>query len=194
MKQRIAHLTSNILNPFLISTALILLFSFTSTTSTSEALKWVFISMVVSIIPVFMIVLYLYRSGKLDNFYISVRRQRTKIYLLGCLFASASCILLAYLGAPLVLVAGFVAGLSVVLIFTFVNLRWKISVHTGFMAGSSIALVMLYGWIAAAFVVLVPLTAWARIELDSHSLAQTVGGALLAAPIVAAVFYLLAVA
>lgn len=193
-KQRLAVLTSNILNPFLMGVALIFLFSFSSTATTSEAFKWAAISMAVGILPVFMIVLYFYKNGQLDNFFISVRGQRTRIYILGSIFASLSSVLLAYLGAPLVLVAVFVSGLSAVLIFAFINLRWKISVHTGFMAGSSIALVMLYGWTAAASVALVPLAAWARIKLDSHSLAQTVGGAVMAALIVGAVFYPLAIA
>ncbi len=150
--------------------------------------------MLVGILPVFLIVLYLYKNGQLDNFFINVRGQRTRIYIFGSIFFSLSCVLLAYMGAPLVLVAGFVSGLSAILIFAFINLRWKISVHTGFIAGSSIALVMLYGWMAAASVALVPLTAWARIQLDSHSLAQTVGGAVMAALIVGAVFYPLAIA
>ena len=175
-KQRIAVLTSNILNPFLLGITVIFLFSFSSTSSTSEAFKWAAISMAIGILPVFLIVLYLYKNGQLDNFFISTRGQRTRIYILGSIFFSLSCIVLAYMGAPLVLVAGFVSGLSAVLIFAFINLRWKISVHTGFMAGSSIALVMLYGWTAAASVALVPLAAWARIKLDSHSLAQAVGG------------------
>ncbi len=193
-KQRLAVLTSNILNPFLIGVAVIFLFSFSSTASTSEAFKWAAISMLIGILPVFLMVLYFYKNGRLDNFYINVRAQRTRIYIFGSIFFSLSCLLLAYIGAPLLLVAGFVSGLSAILIFAFINLRWKISVHTGFMAGSSIALVMLFGWMAVVSVALVPLTAWARIKLDSHSLAQTIGGAVMAALIVGAVFYPLAIA
>jgi len=61
-------------------------------------------------------------------------------------------------------------------------------------AASATLLVMLYGWIAVATVALVPLTGWARIELEFHSLAQATIGALLAALIVVAVFYPLALA
>ncbi len=67
-KQRLAVLTSNILNPFLIGMAIIFLFSFSSTASTSEAFKWAAISMLVSIVPVFLVVLYFYKNGQLDNF------------------------------------------------------------------------------------------------------------------------------
>ncbi|MFC1950019.1 hypothetical protein ACFLW0_07620, partial [Chloroflexota bacterium] len=161
IKQRIAGLTSIILNPFLISLTLILLFSFTSTPSTSEAIKWVLISMAVSILPVSVIVIYLLRHGTLDTFFINVRQQRTRIYLLGCVCTVAGYFVLSFLQAPAVLVAGFAVALLTTIMFMLINLWWKISVHTGFVAASSTALVMLYGPVAAATVALVPLTAWA---------------------------------
>ena len=71
----------------------------------------------------------------------------------------------------------------------FINMWWKISVHTALVAASATVLVMLYGWVAAVTVALVPVTAWSRIELEYHSLAQAVTGAILAALIVVVVFY-----
>ncbi len=188
IKQRIAHLTSNILNPFLICLALILLFSFSSTSTTTEALKWVVISATMSLLPVFLVILYQLRNGKLDTFFINIRQQRTKIYLLGCLCASASCITLIILGAPSLLIAGFTAGVLTAFVFTLINLWWKISLHTAIVAGSATALVLLYGWAASAALALVPLTAWARIELEYHSVTQTVSGAILASLIVIGLF------
>ncbi len=58
------------------------------------------------------------------------------------------------------------------------------------MAASVTTLVILYGSIAALAVVLLPLVAWARIELEHHSIAQVAVGALLAASIAVVVFYL----
>jgi len=150
--------------------------------------------MALSILPVFLVIIYLTRNGKLDAFFVNVRGQRTRIYLVGCLCASVSCITLAYLRAPSILVAAFATGLSTALIFTLINLWWKISLHTALVAASATVLVMLYGWAAAATVALVPLTAWARIELEYHSLTQVATGALLAALIVVVMFYPLALA
>ena len=92
------------------------------------------------------------------------------------------------------MVAEFIAGLVTIAVFTGINLWWKISLHTAFVAASVTVLVMLYGWIAVVAVALIPLTAWARVELKHHSLAQVAGGALLAASIVVAVFYPLVLA
>ena len=189
MRQRIATLTSNILNPFWVSLVIILLLSFASASSILDALKWALISMALSILPVFSVTVFLVRRGGLDAIFTNVRRQRTRIYLLAGLCAVAGYIILTYLGAPAMLVAAFTAGLSTIVVFMFINLWWKISLHTAFVAASVTVLVMLYGWVAVVTVALVPLAAWARIELNHHSLAQVATGALLAALIVAVIFF-----
>ena len=190
MRRQIANLTSNILNPFLVSLVVILLLSFESTSSISDAIKWSLILIAVSILPVFLIIVYLVHNQKLEGIFVSPRRQRNKIYLLASVCAVVSCIILLYLGAPLVLVATFVAGLSAILIFTCINLLWKISLHTAFIAASVTVLIILYGSIGIVTAALLPPIAWARIELEHHSLAQVATGATLAALIVVVVFYL----
>ena len=190
MRERIASLTSNILNPFLVSLILILLLSLKSASSALDAVKWSLISIAVSILPVFSIIIYLVRKQKLESPFINVRKQRTKIYLLAGVCAGVGCILLPYLGAPKELMATFVAGLSAVVVFMCVNLLWKISLHTALVTASVTVLIILYGSMASVAVVLVPLIAWSRIELKHHSLAQVAAGALLAALIVVVVFYL----
>ena len=189
MKKQVATLTSNILNPYLVSLAVILLLSFESTSSVLEAIKWSLILIALSILPVFSVIVYLVRNDRLEGLFINVRKQRTKIYLLAGVCAGVGCVILPYLGAPKMLVATFIAGLSATVIFMAINLIWKISLHTAIIAASVTVLVILYGSIAAVTVVLPPLIAWARIESEHHSLAQVTAGALLAALIVVAVFY-----
>jgi len=166
------------------------LLSFKSTSSALDAVKWSLISIAVSILPVFGVIIYLVRSQKLENVFVNVRKQRTKIYLLAGVCASVGCIILPYLEAPPTLIATFVAGLSAVVAFMCINFLWKISLHTALITASVAILIILYGSIAAVTVVLVPLIAWSRIELKHHSLAQVAAGALLAALIVVVVFYL----
>ncbi len=194
MKKRIANLTSNILNPFLVSLIIILLLAFASAPSILDAFKWFLISMALSVLPVFLAIVYLVRSDRVDAAFTNVREQRTKLYLLSGFCAVVGCITLSYLKAPPILVAAFTAALSMAFIFMCINLWWKISLHTAFIAASATALIIVYGWIATVTVALVPLTAWARIELECHSLAQAATGALLAALIVVVVFYPLVLA
>ncbi|MFC1933927.1 phosphatidic acid phosphatase [Chloroflexota bacterium] len=194
MRKRIANLISNILNPFLLSLAIILLLSFASASSTFDAIKWAIIAIALTTLPIFAVVVYLARSDKIDAIFTNIRRQRTQIYLPAGLCSIVGCITLTYLKAPSILVAVFTAGLSATIIFMCINLWWKISLHTAFVAASATILIMLYGWIATVTVALVPLTAWARIELECHSLAQAATGALLASLIVVVVFYPLVLA
>ncbi len=189
-RKQIANLTSNILNPFSVSLIIILLLSFESTYTTLDALKWSLILIAVSILPVFLVVVYLARRGRLDGIFTSVRKQRTKIYLLAGVCAVVGGVIITYLGAPLVLRATFVAGLSAIVVFMCVNLLWKISLHIAFVAASATILVILYGLIGAISVAFLPLIAWARIESGHHSPAQVAAGATLAAAIVVVAFYL----
>jgi len=190
MGKKLAKLTSNILNPFLASLVVIILLSFESTSSTSDALKWLLISIALSVFPVFTVIVYLVRNRKLDGIFVNPRSQRSKIYLLAIGCAVVGCIILYYLGAPRLLAATFAAGLTAMVVFMCINLAWKISLHTAFIAASITVLIIVYGSIGAVTLILLPPVAWARIKLKHHSVAQVATGALLAALIVFIVFYL----
>ena len=183
-------MTSDIVNPFSVSLVMLLLLSFKSTASILPALKWSLISLAVSVLPVLIVIVFLVRHGKLDGIFIRARQQRNRIYLLATVCSVTGCIVLYYLGAPEVLVASFVAALLAMVLFMFINLWWKISVHTAFVAASVTVLIALYGIPGMVAAVLLPLMVWSRVELEHHSPAQVATGALLAALIVVGVFYL----
>jgi hypothetical protein len=189
MKKQLAKLTSGIFNPFLVSAVVITLISFQSTDHISDAIKWALILIAVSILPVLSIVIYLAHKEKIEGIFINIRRQRNKIYLLASICTVTGCLLLLYLQAPLVLIATFVTGFASIIVFMCVNFLWKISLHTAFAAASVTVLTIQYGSIGALTAMLIPPIAWARIELEQHSLAQAVVGALLAGLIVVIVFH-----
>ncbi len=190
MRKRVAELTSNLLNPFLVSLAVIVLIAVDSTSSVFDALKWVVISLALSILPVLGIIYYLVHHQRIEGISIRLRQQRGRVYLLAGACVVVSCAVLFYLGAPPVLVALFVAGLLAIVIFMCINLWWKISVHTALVGGSVTVLIVLYGFAGAISAVLLPAVTWSRIELKHHSPAQVGAGALLAALIVVGVFHL----
>ena len=190
MRKRIANLTSNIFNPFLIGLVLILLVSFEATASIFDAIKWWLFLTALSILPVFLFATYLIRQDKLDSVFANVRQQRNRIYALAIILAGTNCVVLLILEAPLLLLVLCVAGLSANVIFLSVNLWWKISLHTAFITATVAVLFLLYGFMSTASIVLIPLVAWARIELEHHSLAQVATGAFLTASILVAVFRL----
>jgi membrane-associated phospholipid phosphatase len=189
MIKRLARLTSNILNPFLVSFVLTILLAFEATSSTADAIRWASISVALSVLPVFIVVVYLVRRKKLDSVFENPQHQRDRIYLLASALAVIDCIVLFYLEAPELLRVTFVAGLVAIVIFMVINRFWKISLHTAFIAASVSVLIIVYGAAGAWTAVLLPLVAWARIETRLHSPMQVVTGALLAAAIVLVVFW-----
>jgi membrane-associated phospholipid phosphatase len=187
-RQRIAKTAANILNPYLLSSVIIILLAIESTSSTDEAVKWSLISLAVSVFPVFTVVLCLVRRRKLEGIFINPRQQRSKIYLLAIGCAVIGYIVLIIFEAPELLRAAFLSGLIAVVLFMVINLFWKISLHTAFITASSAVLIIVYGETAAWTAIFIPLIAWARLEMRLHTPVQVFAGALLSLSIVIIVF------
>jgi membrane-associated phospholipid phosphatase len=189
MRETLAKLITNVLNPFLASFIVIILLAFKGTVSITEAIKWASISLVLSVLPVLAMVIYLVRRKKLDGIFMNPRQQRTGVYLIASVLGAIGCGLLWYFKAPELLAVAFAAGLAAIIVFMGINLFWKISVHTAFMSGAVAILIIAYGVAAAWTLVLLPPVAWARMELKQHSVVQVAAGAILAAAIVLGVFW-----
>ena len=159
-----------------------------STTGAAEAVKWILISLGLSVLPVFAIVLYLVKRKKLDGIFVTQRQQRTRLYVGAGVLAIAGSIILYLLKAPDVLLATFISGLAAIALFGLINLAWKISLHSAFMSGAAIIFTFVYGAIGATSFLLLVLVAWARFELKMHSLAQVIVASILAVAIVTGVF------
>jgi membrane-associated phospholipid phosphatase len=188
VKHRVASLTSNIFNPFLIGLAIIFAISLESTSRVDQALRWSLVLVSVSMLPVLSAIAYLVRKGRLQGVLRATRGQRAAVYLLSAAGATLGYATLRYWDAPAMLQAAFAGGLAAVALFALINAWWKISIHTAFMAALATVLIILYGWAAVLAVGLVVLVGWARSELNHHSPAQATAGALLACAVVLVVF------
>ncbi len=188
-KKKIANITSIVLNPYFVCLSILIIISVESTTNIGASIKWSLVLIALTVLPVFIFTVYLVRNSRLDDISASVRRQRTRIYALAGISAGVSCIILFTLKAPLMLLSLSVAGFAGTVVFMCINLWWKISLHTAFIAALVAILFILYGSISAASIILIPLVAWSRIELGHHSLMQIAMGALLGTSILLAVFY-----
>ena len=188
MRERLARLITNVLNPFLISFIVLMLLAGHTTSTTAGFIKWALISLAISVIPIFIIALLLVRSKKLDSFFANPREQRYGIYLVAIFLAALGCGLLWYFKAPELMLDTFIAGLISVIIFTVINYFWKISLHTAFVGASVTLIIVMYGAVAAWTCLLLPPVAWARVQLRQHSPAQVITGGALAAVILIGVF------
>lgn len=190
MRNILARLVSNILNPFLVSFAVIALLAFKSTTDVAEAIKWLLVSLVLSIIPVFVFIIYMIRKKKLDGVFVNTRQQRTRVYILATILAVIGWAILHLFAAPDLLFVTFATGLAAIVIFMLINIYWKISLHTGFIAAAATMVIIIYGIAVLWLLLLVPLVAWGRVELKLHTPAQVTVGAVLAAGVVLVIFQL----
>lgn len=189
MKETLAKLVTNILNPFLVSLVALTLLTFKSTPSVHEAIKWLQISIVLNILPVFLAVVYLIYFKKLNSFFDNPGEQRRGVYIFASVLGAVSCGILWYFKAPDLLKVTFTASLAAVVVFMVINFFWKISLHTAFIGAAATVLIIVYGAIAAWSLLFLPLVGWARLTLRQHSPAQVIVGALLAAVIVSGVFW-----
>src|SRR4030042_3868481 len=110
MRERLARQISNILNPFLVSGIVIVLFAIKDKSDVVEAVKWALISLALSVLPVFIVVIYMVRRRKMDGFFTNQREQRHIVYILASALGAISCGLLWSLNAPDLLSVTFTAG------------------------------------------------------------------------------------
>ncbi len=188
MRKRIARIISNVLNPFILSTIVLLLLSFRDTASTVEALKWAGITLAISVVPILIIAIWLVRRKKMDSLFDNTNYQRRVVYLLASILGAIGCGLMWGLKAPELLAITFTTGFIELVVFMGINYYWKISLHTAFTAATIMVVSLVYGVNAIWTVVLLPLVAWSRIELKQHTVVQVIIAAVLAAGLVAAVF------
>ncbi|MBI2860602.1 MAG: hypothetical protein HYX91_03730 [Chloroflexi bacterium] len=188
-RKDLARLTSYVLNPYLVSLATIILLSYKSAESAAEGFKWSLVLTGGMVAPVLAIIVYLVYSNRIESAFANVRSQRNLVYLVASGWSALGIAVLVYLRAPTLLIAAQVAVVAALVAFMVINLAWKISLHTAFIAAATAMLTVTYGPAGAMTAALLPPAAWARVELAWHSPAQVTAGALLAGGIVAAVFH-----
>lgn len=138
-----------------------------------------------AVLPMLWIISRRVRSGAWTNYDVSVREQRVGMYPAALAIAGATSLVLLWTRAPRPVLLGTVGSLALIAAAAVVNLRLKVSLHTGFAAFAAVSL--LPDRILSAALALVTLAvAWSRLELRRHSLAEVAGGALLGAAVGAA--------
>lgn len=176
-KHRLAHWVSTLLSP----TALAVLTIFLAGLSIHNQQGWLWITgMAFGLIGLpSLYLIWLLRRGKITDYDVFLRQQRYIPYLviLGCF--AATLMVMWFGGAPYILVTLVLAVTVMTIIMLLINFRWKISAHAAAAASFAMLTIQLAGFAAAPVFLAIPLVAWSRVTLQRHTLAQTIGGALL---------------
>jgi membrane-associated phospholipid phosphatase len=124
-------------------------------------------------------VLWMLKSGRVTDFHLPDRRDRTMPFVISIAGALGAAVLLYFAGAPAVFLAPVVAALTQTLLLFLITLGWQISIHTATTTALVTFGVLAFGAAASVLAFLVPLVMWARLYLGRHTLAQTIAGACL---------------
>lgn len=195
---RLAHLLSNGLHPFVITTATVPLVVILSGGTPGSAALWTALFAGLVIAPPLLLLLYQVRIRHVESTDVAVRRQRTVFYALGICGLLLLVVAMPLLDAPDILWTAVNAAIATNVIAAGVNhFMTKISVHAAAMAGCAVVLGLLaldaapWPLSGIAGIVLVGLTAlqgWSRVYLGKHTAGQVLLGWVVAVVCVRAVF------
>jgi membrane-associated phospholipid phosphatase len=125
------------------------------------------------------VVIVLHLSRKISDVHITTREQRTLPFLLTIGSFIIGTLLLWLVSGPCLLTAMLICYAINTTVVMLINFKWKISVHATGIGGPLAAFTVVAGWmIAAPFLGLVALVAWARVYLRAHTPGQVVAGSL----------------
>lgn len=181
VKTRAARLLSLVFQPMLTATYLLLAVSAAATASVKEALFWGLLAAAVSTGGPALDLYRRVRGGRVTDFSLALREQRLGPLLVAETFSALALGLVVLLAGPRELIATLAAGVVSGAVLTAITTRWKISFHTGSLAGALTILVWFLGGWALLLSPLLPAVGWSRVYLNRHTVAQVIAGAVFAA-------------
>ena len=173
--ETLARILTNVLNPFVIFTALYVLVAFAEADTTEASLYVVLELFAAAAVAGY--VLLMRRRRRVGDFWISARAQR----LTPALFLLAAFVgllgVLALLDAPRdLLLLTLSVGLASATV-AFITLFWKASAHCTVAGHAAVAGLLLLGPLGLIFTLVLPLVIWARITLRAHTAPEALAGA-----------------
>jgi len=173
---RFAELVSYIFHPLLIVIPTLVIAMVRLGSTIWEALFWTVLSVAIVNLPMALLLIWGVRSGKYTDASVSVREQRTSIYIVG---GTCLVILLAVLiigDAPSVIIACLISAVLSTVLGYWINRHTKLSLHSAAMAGCTAVLLWTAPLIGMVMAIFAPLVGWARIRLKHHTLVQILIG------------------
>jgi hypothetical protein len=170
-----ARLVTNVLNPFVIFTALYILVAFARARAGGAVLYVALELLAAAVVAGY--VLLMRRRKRVGDFWISARAERLvpAVVLLAAFVALLAALALS--GAPRDL---FMLALSMGLAsaaVAAVTLFWKASAHCAVAGHAAVAGLLLLGPPGLVFLLALPAVVWSRVTLTAHTVPQVLAGA-----------------
>ncbi|MEA1893684.1 MAG: phosphatase PAP2 family protein [Euryarchaeota archaeon] len=131
-----------------------------------------------AILPIVAVLVWSIKFKKVD---IDVPEKEDRIYPLIIVIVTyfIGSIILYVLNAPPLTTLLMFCYCSNTLVVFFINIFWKISIHSMGVAGPTTALIFAFGPIGSIFGLIIPIVMWSRVYLKRHTMSQVISGALL---------------
>lgn len=186
VRRTVARAITELLAPVVLIFVLLLI---VGVHSTGDWLRGIWLGMVAAFfaggLP-YLVLIALVRRGRLADRHLTLRHQRPAMMLFGLASVSVGLWAMNAFGAPGELLALVIAMVAGVVVALAISSFWKISIHTACVAGTVTVLAMLVDPVLALLAPFVVATAWARVALRDHTVAQVVAGAVVGAGVAAA--------
>jgi hypothetical protein len=177
LRHSLATWLSRLLHPFSLVFVILLLIQLLSGQTLLKALLWSLLSFAILVLPALSFITFRIRKGRYQDMGVSLREDRTLLYLIGGLSFIVLLVTIYLLNAPrylqLSLQSAFLAMLIGAIFNRFIN---KLSLHTLGVSGSATALFYLSWPLGLVFGLLSLLVAWSRLTLSRHTLPEVVWG------------------
>lgn len=175
MIQRVARISTEVAQPPLVLSLLLVLAALRDGGGVTAVLPGLVAAVTICLAPLLVVVI-LARRGKLTDHHVGNKKQRRPVMLSTLASALLGCGVLTLINTPVTvwaLIAGILGGILALII---VSPFWKVSGHAMTLGGATISSAMLFGVWSIPFVLAAPLVCWSRVYLKDHTLSQVLAG------------------
>ncbi len=175
MKKKTARTISFLLHPSFVGIIATFLISYKNTSDILQSLEW---SVVATLFAsaIFGFEYYGVKKGYFSNFDVSRRKQRAPLFIFVITMLILFIFMLLVLKGPFQLIIGATCLAASLVVFAFVNLRIKASIHVAGMASFLLSMGIIFGGYVYLALLLVPLIAWARVRIHRHTIPEVIIG------------------
>jgi len=178
-QDRLARLISNVFNPATLALPMLLLGVYES--HQPGAWRYAALYALIGVLVPMLDFLWQMRAGHVSDIHLANRSERYRVFVVSILCSTLGLAILHLVNAPPLIVALAQAAVLQGTVLFVITLRWQISIHTAMITSAVTFMLLAFGHSALAFVLLIPLVAWARVHLNRHTAAQVVAGAIVGA-------------
>lgn len=129
-----------------------------------------------AILPVGILIFWAKTITK-DELDFPIKEDRRYPLLIVILSYLIGTVILFTLHAPPMATSLMFCYFSNTLVVFFINLYWKISIHSMGIAGPTTALFIVFGFFGSILAWLIPVVMWSRVYLKRHTMSQVIAGA-----------------